>query len=78
MSLVGLALGALHDGDKNGIFCAEAAQAPIFVLHACSISVLIHSKDENQSTRALLALPEPYLSAPFPPVLMFCSHGEPR
>lgn len=48
-------------------------------MHAASkTSALMTSKGENQSTRILLALAEPYLSVPFPPVLMLCSHGEPR
>jgi len=40
MFLVGLALGVLQDGDENGIFCAEDAQACVFVLHAHSIQDL--------------------------------------
>lgn len=67
-------------GTKMASF-VQKLHKPVFLsyMHAASkTSVLITSKDENQSTRALLALAEPYLSAPFPPVFMFCSDGKPR
>lgn len=57
-------------GTKMASF-VQKLHKPVFLsyMHAASkTSVLITSKDENQSTRALLALAEPYLSAPFPPV----------